>query len=92
MLPYQLVAQREAMMIAAQPGQPNQPQSSIRTQNSDKSHQNVYTDSSLQYMDDSEFDDASLQRLTAGPRETASNANSASYGSRNEARTLPMPP
>ncbi len=66
----------------------------LATLDSDKSmtvNTAQYTDTSLQFVDD---DDAELDEVDDGgginEEEEESNANSASYGSRNQATTLPL--
>ena len=62
-----------------------------------ESNQSCITESSLQYMDDSEEgedrinnDGYDSERIRLNRCDQISNANSGSYGSKNEATTLPM--
>ena len=52
-----------------------------------ESNHNNYTDTSLQYADDESDDDVGN---AANLGERGSNANSGSYGSRNQTNTLPL--
>jgi hypothetical protein len=113
MLPYHLVPQREATMVQQQQQlQPfhqqhkqqllHPPSRGVQDRRYlDTLESGDYTDSSLQYADESEFEESALsggggdgsspQRARKGQEDDdESNANSASYGSRNQSSTLPL--